>query len=143
MIAGSAVETTICHQSSPPEVNGAVPAFGVPAAPPAPVGTKRITFAPAAAFAFRMNWRSEPWIVRAAEVSSSVASPPRVLVTTLNEKPELMLVMLPPPSGIVTRLRCSAVVSAAALSETVPSLPPKNAPAEPFSPLPVQASATP
>ena len=70
--AGRATVTPIDHQFPPP-----------PLVFVATAGTKRSAFAPTIALAFWIPWRSAPWIVRFAEASSSVASPPRRFVTTL------------------------------------------------------------
>ncbi len=81
---------------------------------------------PLIALALRTNWRSVPCCIRFAVVSKSVLSP-RVSTIAENEKPKSTFATLPPVAS--ARMTCSEVRSAAASSETVRVLPPKNTPA--------------
>ncbi len=120
VICGNADVSVIRHQSSPPLVNGAVPAFG------SATGTKRMTFAPFTVFALRMNWCSEPWLRRGVPPPSASAPLPLVFVTTLKLNAELTFATF--ALETTTRVIWSEVVSEPArsveLSEFVALRPP-------------------
>ena len=95
MIAGSALPVTAIE-------------YALPGAPM----WNALVCTPASAFAFTMNWRSEPWTERSGFGSSSPSS---ALVITLEAKPKSTPVASPP--AIEYLMTCSAVASDEASSD--------------------------
>ena len=110
------------------------------AEPTAPMANSLVC-TPVIAFELTMNCRSEPCCWMPALAASRSVLSPRVLVTTLNEKPESMPVAAAPESA--TRVTCSAVDTAEASSAVAAVLPPYSVPAVARKPAPCAAPATP